>query len=202
MSLHKFFGIKQYTEAAIKAHADGEPFNPNGCSGNISMLYYEDTSKGDFVGIEMAFGTSIRAYHIPEYIYTINSLLDKGAEINHQSATNLRVIQCSYTLVVTDVEEENVEEENVEDENVEDSIATTTEPFIPASPELEYVDDSPEEVIEKLPNWDFAEAFSKGGSKSEAKKNLETYAREFGVELSRKQKFEDMMITFRVQMGS
>ncbi len=219
MSLHRYFGIKKFTQAAIDAHASGKPFHPAGCRGNISMYYCNDEQTGEFKGVDMSFGTCIRCTSTPEYIYTLNLLLDKGANIIVDSATSLGIItQCSYTL--------------------EDSIATTTEPFVPPSPELEasdepantkpqvedhpirgitpekaFVDEiaeSPESTADlseptksenrNLPDWDYAQSLSEGVSKSDAKKKLESYAHEFGVNLNRQQKFENMMQNFMVEM--
>lgn len=209
MSLHRFFGIKKYTEAAIKSHADGKPFNPNGCRGNISMLYYNDEAKGDFAGVEMAFGTSIRACNLPEFIYTINKLLDKGADINALSATNLgHVIQCSYTLEVKhelDVtgtpEIKQVEEEPIKEQSGKEDVVSETEELQANSEDVLGSEVDVQEATSKdLPDWHFAESLSVFGTKSECKIALEDYARKFGVELNRQQKFENMMKNFRAEM--
>ncbi len=206
MSLHRFYGIKKYTHAAIKAHADGNPFNPNGCKGAVTMFYYDDGAKGSFTAPEMAFGTAIRSNSLPEYVYTVNSLLDKGAEVNADSAYALGVIfHCNYTLEVKEDDADPVEvvSEDAKEPQETDVLETVYDDEIETSPDLSE-DPLPEsEATEDdptTPDWEYAESFALLDTKTEAKKALETYAQEYGVELSCKQKFEDMMKNFRVQM--
>ncbi|MCP3921286.1 MAG: hypothetical protein GY714_01745 [Desulfobacterales bacterium] len=201
MSLNRYYGVKNFTKAVIKSHASGKPFNPAACRGTLEVFYYNDEQKGGYKGKDMSFGTCIRATCMPEYVYTLNLLLDKGANIIAASATSHGILtQCSYTLEETD--EFTNEKPQVEDhpirgtEKEKTSVDETTE-------SSESSTDMPEPTTSEsrnLPDWDYAESMSEGVSKTDAKKALEAYALEFGVDLNRGQKFETMMQNFRVEM--
>ncbi len=99
VDLQRFFDLKDFTQAAIIAHTKGKPFNPNGCRGAVTSFAYNENVKDYYDGVEMTFGDSIRTMNASDFIYTLNSLLNRGANIDVQSAHALGVVnQCSYTI--------------------------------------------------------------------------------------------------------
>ncbi len=205
MSLHRYYGIKRFTQEAVDAHAVGKPFNPSGCRGSLSVFYHNDEQTSDFKGVDMSFGTSIRAMSLPEYVYTLNLLLDKGAVINVASATALGIIiQCSYTLEANDEStntKPQVEDHPIRGQTPEKAFVDETTESSESSTDLsEPEQNTTENESRILPDWDYAESLKEDVSKSDAKKALEFYAHGFGVKLSRKLKFEDMMKNFHVEM--
>ena len=224
----KFYGLHRLTAAAISAHKNGRKFTPENCRGSVGIFYASDIPGNGFCGRTMAFGTAIQATSIPEYIFTINKLLDDGATITAEGAREIgRTLYCSYiqgvrsaqTIQVEDEVQTEVEvqlEEVPEDRQVEsedsqvDEVETETEELVEdtetESDETgdDSLDDSSESDEGGTPSsgvqvdWDYAESFiDTGSSKSEAKSNLEKYAREFGIELDKRSKFENMMIEFK-----
>ncbi len=199
MATHRYYGVKKFTQVVIDAHNDGKPFVPAGCKGNIQLIYYDDEVKPGFTGSVQAFGTMIKAVGFSEYVFTLNSLLDKGAEIKANTAAQIGTkIMCSYTIPIVKEEKETAEDlankmaEIISDSIEEipalsdDTLATIIEPFVAADAELL--------------DWNHAESLLETDRKCGPKQALKEYAATFGIKLNKAQKFENMMKHFKAEV--
>lgn len=215
MKNHRFHGIKEFTRIAVLRHGEGDPFKPAGCKGNLSAIYYDETAPEGFGGSIMAFGTLVRASCLPEYIYTINHLLDMGAEIKHISANfglgglvtcTYLLDQNTYAIQKAKLENENASEsakaEDEPSEEVAESVEKDLQPTNKELPEVSAGDSQHEEdglywenPEGDVPDWDYAETLT--GTTSEKKNALKDYASTFGIKLSKAKKFENMLKQFK-----
>ncbi len=175
MALHRYFGVKKFTQIVIEAYQAGNPIKPTGCSGNLQMIFYNDAAEDGFPGSVQAFGTMIKSTSYPEYVHSLNHVLSQGAEINPNSASQLgMMITCSYVIPV-----EITKEIAQEDEKPVESVKTETSPFVAADA--------------KLFDLDYAKSLKDVESEFSNKYLLKKYAETFGIKLSKAMKFDNML---------
>ena len=208
MATHRFFGIKRFTQEAIDSHQRGKPFIPSGCRGKIQLVYYNDESPEGFPGSLQIHGNQITATSFPEYIHTLNHILDKGADINVNSAIqNGRFLTCGFTLSMEAADAKTISPEaEIQDTDEQETVEAEVEAVADqgdVETEAEKLPESTEDestsTIKTSPDWDHAKSLMDTDRKCGAKQALKEYAAEFDIKLNKVQKFANMMKHFKAE---
>ena len=208
MAVHRFFGIKRFTKEVIDSHQKGKPFIPSGCRGNIQIVFYDDGAPEGFSGGIQIIGRMITATSFPEYVHTLNHLLDKGADIIINSAIQSgRLLTCGFTLSTEADDAKTISPEaEIQDTNEQETVKAEIENVAKqgdAETEAEKLQGSTEDestsTINISPDWDHAKSLMDTDRKCGAKQALKEYAAKFDIKLNKAQKFANMFKHFKAE---
>lgn len=210
----KFYGAAPFAKAVVEAHKEGNPFNPLGCRG-FGTIYTYSEAKGTGISKSALVGNQILATNAMIFVQTINEVLDGGGIVNHSSAKSLGFqISCSVTTgetldaakaIKSAPTEEATEDETSNEgglqathedaESKEDASSTSED-----NAEVQVTDEVEEPLEDSTTqsddfgqvDWDYAESL--------VKKELDSYAKTFGVDLDRRKSKASMIETFKSEM--
>lgn len=217
--MQKFYSAAKLTEAAIEAFDSGKPMNPAGVRGWMTSFTYQETD-APYNGRNVLLGDRIRSVSAPEYIHNVNLALEQGLNVDAATARamgiQLYVIikgKRDVTIAAKTASNEAQEASTKEATQVQGFVTTEAEssqkePEANVSPEDETSpvvsndeQQSNTEVAQgketEAVDWDYAKSLK---NLDNPKKQLETYAKKFGVELDRRKPFDAMFLHFENQL--
>jgi len=221
----RFYNIKSVAKAAVEAHKKGKPLNPAGIKAFGLSFNYQDT-EAIYKGVAPVIGTRIMTTGAQGLVAGINKVLDEGGEVDGINAFRVRG---SFQLPVkrgtkdaTEKQESqaesvdtlSVEGSNGSDDVTEKSESESTNSSTSEAEKIEVVE-ATREVASEVPVADEVETLSKdsksessqsgqidwGHAESLTKKELDKYARTFGVDLDGRKSKAKMLDDLKVALS-